>query len=127
MARRCFATSGHKVKIDFRINDGFIGQEIAAEPEMVGRVTVAAPVRIARVDVYRNFEPFAEYAATSKRFQASFDVPQPSAEEDYYHVRVRLAVPDETSNVIPARVRGNLQRAQGRWAWSTPIWVLADS
>ncbi len=118
--RRCYATTGEPIAVDFRLNDQPMGSELPAM--QVGRhprleVQVAAPSPLERVQVIRNgrvvhtVQPdeeetalrFAWVESEPSPWAAADALPGPHGPSTYYYVKV-------------------IQQ-DGEMAWSSPIWV----
>lgn len=101
-ARRTYAFMGQeRVELDFRINGRFMG-EIFCQDEDKRAIyfAVGGKVPAARVDIIKNGRSVAFYQNRNRALL--FDYTQ-EREEDYYYLRVLLK--------------------DGRYAWSSPIWV----
>ncbi|NOZ21724.1 MAG: CehA/McbA family metallohydrolase [Planctomycetes bacterium] len=115
-ARRCYATTGSRIFIDFSIDGRFMGEgyETREIPHVHIHIAGAAP--IASVEVIRNGRVVKKIDGRGERFMMSyedFDIPEGT---NYYYLRVAQEgkPKDYPTNLAPAR--GNL-------AWSSPIWV----
>lgn len=106
--RRCYATTGERIVLDFRINGQLMGSEISTKqvPQIQVRVTGTAPLHA--VEIIRSghvfggvhLQPGESIRTLSFELQDEIIIP---GEEHYYYLRV-------------------LQN-DGNMAWSSPIWV----
>ena len=104
--RRCYATTGARIWLDFRIGSHVMGEEVAlAEPESL-RVVVHGTGMLERVELIRlqgkMFEVFhTEYPGSE---DVQFELPDiPVQETSMYYIRVF--------------------QEDGHRAWSSPIWL----
>jgi hypothetical protein len=107
-ARRCFATTGNKPLIDFRVNDVFMGGE--APRHESGRAAihlwVTARERIRKITIVRNGEDWYHYGGEgfTTRVRVTDDhVPEAGA---YYYARIEFLGP--------------------LLAWSSPVWINGE-
>lgn len=106
--RRCYATSGVPIVLDFRVNGELMGSDFTTTtvPRLTFRVTGTAPIRA--VDIIRSGHVFAGLqcqpgeglASLSGEFEDTIIIP---GEAHYYYLRVI--------------------QEDGNMAWSSPIWV----
>ena len=118
-ARRCFASNGERVVLDVRVN----GAPMGAETRVAGRVAVACRVRaprpVLRVALFRDGEQVMEQKVGKAEARLTLeDRPEPGAH--FYYVEISL---DSLPRKPMGGRCGNLQVAQGDYAWSSPIWV----
>lgn len=107
-ARRCYATSGVRIFVDFRINGALMGSDIMSEdaPHLTAQVRGTSAIR--SVEVVRSGHVFAGVQSqpgeglTEMQFALDDNIIVPG-ESHYYYLRV-------------------LQE-DGNMAWSSPIWV----
>lgn len=106
--RRCYATSGVPIEVDFRINGALMGSEIRTDtpPRIEARVMGTAPIR--SVELVRSGYVHAGLQSQSGdgMTQISFSIKDEiiiPGESHYYYLRV-------------SQVDGNM-------AWSSPIWL----
>ena len=99
-ARRCYGFMGGRISLDFRINGHYMGEEIAVEGDRTLYYHVDADAPVDTVTVVKNGRDYI--MLKSKPEMAIFDYRR-EQETDYYYLRVRLT--------------------DGRFAWSSPIWV----
>lgn len=104
--RRCYATSGVKILLDFSLNDAPLGSEItvptATTPRRI-RAEVIGTTDLKRLDLIRNGKLFA--SSQPQGIQATFEGydDSPLAGRTYYYLRVI--------------------QADGQMAWASPVWV----
>ncbi len=104
-ARRCYAFTGTPFSVDFRINGHYMGEALRL-PENEDRsihfgVTADVPVR--SVTVVKNNR---ELVRVRRETHCTFFDYEAEGETDWYYLRVELE--------------------DGRFAWTSPIWVTAD-
>ena len=104
--RRCYATSGVKILLDYRLNDAPLGSEITVPTPTTPRrihAEVIGTTDLKRLDLIRNGKLFA--SSEPKGIQATFEGYDDSALEGrtYYYLRV-------------------IQQ-DGQMAWASPVWV----
>ncbi len=108
--RRCYAASGARILIDFRLDGAVMGEEITL-PEEAGRrlwVRVVGEGSLGQVELLKNSQPYVCQHLDGSAEQVLFTLTDWQAERktDYYYVRVT--------------------QADGRRAWSSPIWVTSS-
>jgi hypothetical protein len=106
--RRCYATSGVPIELDFRINGELMGSEITTDtvPKVEAKIKGTAPIR--SVDLIRSgyghaglqSREGAGLTEISFSFEDKIIIP---GEEHYYYLRV--------------------SQEDGNMAWSSPIWL----
>ncbi|MBQ4353530.1 MAG: DUF3604 domain-containing protein [Clostridia bacterium] len=99
-ARRCYGFTGGRITVDFRIDGHYMGEEITAagDPALYYNVEADAPVET--VTIVKNCRDYI--ILRRKKEQLVYDYRQ-EQETDCYYLRVKLA--------------------DGRLAWTSPIWV----
>ena len=102
-ARRCYALMGGKIKMDFRINGHYMGEEFATNEDRTIYYKVEADGIIDTVTVVKNCRDYVIIQRTGE--QVFFDYSQEN-DTDVYYLRVRLM--------------------DGRLAWGSPIWVSKE-
>lgn len=106
-ARRCYAASGIRAAIDFRINNEPIGSVLKESPD--GRrelyLSVQADSPLRTVTVLRNMEDrfIIHLDGTAREAELMVTELKAERETDYYYVRV--------------------EAMDGRRAWTSPIWI----
>ncbi|MGH2370164.1 MAG: DUF3604 domain-containing protein, partial [Chloroflexota bacterium] len=117
-ARRCFASTGDRLLLDFRVNGVFQGGVLTLTEQPGGRENQAAPLTItvyaevlrpvARLVLVRDGEE-AEVVTpdeTARDLRQTWEVEGPFVGTSYFYVR--------------------LESVQGELAWSSPVWVTRD-
>lgn len=101
-ARRCYAFMGEKrVTVDFRINGCFMGEVIRdTSDKRTIFFSVGGETPVERVDLIKNGRSVVFFRKTPQK--VLFDYTR-ERDEDWYYLRIRLA--------------------DGRYAWTSPIWV----
>ncbi|NOZ21416.1 MAG: CehA/McbA family metallohydrolase [Planctomycetes bacterium] len=102
--RRCYATSGAKIFLDFRINGHMMGSEIDAEGEIEIAANVVGTYRLNRVEIIRNGDVIHTVRKHKKHLSFTHaDTAPPGT--SYYYLRV--------------------VQNDNEMAWSSPVWVTA--
>ena len=115
-ARRCFATTGNRTAIDFRVNGAMMGQEINADAAPVLSWRVAPHASLEKIEIVRDGEvAFSSHAATSAWTDTAA-----RAGDHWYYLRVK-------EKGVHKRYPHNVAPAWGKWAWSSPVWVDVKS
>ncbi len=101
--RRTYATSGNKPRLDFRVNDHMMGEEIQADGSVLITAQVIARERLRWLQVIKDNELWYEYGGEGyiSRFTVRDNDIEPGTH--WYYLRVIFDGPD--------------------MAWSSPIWV----
>jgi len=105
-ARRCYATTGDKIFVDFRINDHIMGSEIKASADPHIRATIEGTDALAEIVIFKNNEIMFEKKKDDLGTTANFDVDLVDRDfttDSFYYLRVI-----QQNNEI---------------AWASPIWV----
>jgi len=114
--RRCYATTGARIWVDFRVEGRMMGSELTSRgsPHITLQTVGTTPIQ--RVDLIRNGQTI--HTASGNGLELRFEYDDESLPEgtSYYYVRVQQegTMVSYPSNIAPAR--GNL-------AWSSPIWI----
>ena len=98
-ARRCYAFTGGRMWIDFRINGHYMGEEFTSNEDRHIYYNIKADAPIERVTLVKNSE---DYLYTAKAEKMYFDY-HAESDCDYYYLRVQLE--------------------DGRYGWTSPIWI----
>jgi hypothetical protein len=106
-SRRCFATTGDKMIVDFRINGGISGSTIEMDQAPGLNIKVTGQRELEKVEVLRNSKVIKEYILQNGpiEFDENF-IDENYGEENevlYYYVRAT-----QKNNAL---------------AWSSPIWI----
>lgn len=108
--RRCYATSGAKIELDFRINNNVMGSDIFLSEDETREIFIdilcqEEPVAIKTVTLVSNAENKIIYHVDGESNHFTEMIYDYDAERktDYYYIRVELT--------------------DGRMAWSSPIWI----
>ncbi|MEW6360073.1 MAG: DUF3604 domain-containing protein [Planctomycetota bacterium] len=115
-ARRCFGATGERIRLEFSINEMFMGEEMVLEsPEVPRRLylKVIGTDRIERVEIICNGKAAYTLAGESDYFAADWTDSTPLGQSltsqldgiafDYYYARAI--------------------QADGNMAWSSPVWI----
>ena len=111
-ARRCFATTGNRTAIDFRVDGVMMGGALSAgtPPVLVWRVAPHASLE--KVEIIRDGEvAFSSRAAADEWTDTTA---RPGVH--WYYLQVK-------EEGVHKRYPHNVAPAWGKWAWSSPIWV----
>jgi len=103
-ARQCYATTGERILLDFRINGALMGSEIrcSGKPELSVEVHGTAP--ISDVTIIRNNEDFQTLSPEHETMDMDAVMEGAAVDRtDFYYVRVT--------------------QVDGHKAWSSPIWI----
>lgn len=100
-ARRCYGFMGGRITIDFRINGHWMGEEfeIGKDDELTIWYNIVADALIKKVTIVKNLQDYCIIKHPSALF---FDYKHERQEDCYY---LRLELDD------------------GRFAWTSPIWI----
>jgi len=108
-ARRCFATTGDQIVVDFRVNGAWGGENVAGESAVKMTFNIGSMDAIARVEILRNsrvvhvYEPDTTTNQTKGEWTDATPVPEDGVL--YYYARVT--------------------QKNNHLAWSSPVWVEA--
>ena len=132
-ARRTIATQGHRVRIDFRAGDAFIGgeAEVSAPPCLDARVDAPEPIEFA--ELVRDGECIRRIEPDARTCDLHVEDGDCGLGGHFYFLRVKL-VGDPSFNADPSagflgpfrragRYGHNMARARGPLAWTSPIWL----
>jgi len=111
-ARRCFATTGNRTAIDFRINGVMMGGALSVDgpPVLAWRVAPDGPLE--KIEIIRDGE--AVFASRAAAGECTDTTARPGEHWYYLQVKEKGAHRRYPHNVAPA---------WGKWAWSSPVWV----
>ena len=103
-SRRCYATTGARIVLEFEMNSHPMGEIITAPGERVVRVFVAGTAPLEKVEIIKNnrviHSSSSEQTIVALEYQ---DRENSDREQDFYYIKI---VQDD-----------------GEIAWSSPIWV----
>ncbi|HEX2517645.1 MAG TPA: hypothetical protein VH257_23275, partial [Chloroflexota bacterium] len=117
-ARRCFATSGDRLLLDFRVDGVFQGGELTLTERPGGRENQARPLTVTlRAEVLR---PVQRVVLVRDGEELASVVPDPAAR------LVQHAWETEGPFVGTSYFYVRLEGADGELAWSSPVWVTRD-
>jgi hypothetical protein len=106
-ARRCFATTGDQIVVDFRVNEAWGGEAVPAGSAVKMTYKVDAMDDITRVEILRNSRVVHVYEPASASRSAAGEWADSSPTHDegvlYYYARVT--------------------QKNRHLAWSSPVWV----
>ena len=104
--RRCYATTGTRILLNFKINNHIMGQEIKLSSKKKSRriyIHVAGTAPIEELFIIRNNEEIKVYENLEKTIEINFKDSEPLDKSTYYYIR--------------------LIQEDGEKAWSSPIWL----
>jgi hypothetical protein len=101
--RRTFATSGVKMRLDFRINGHFMGEEFSTSDGIQINVDVISESDLLWLTIVRDNKDFNQYGGEGLRSYYTVEDRNLSPGTHFYYLRVVLK--------------------DGNMAWSSPIWV----
>jgi len=104
--RRCYATTGVRIILDFRVNGNIMGSEILVKSKKVPQkieIRVIGTVQIERVEVLKNNKIIYKEEISEKEIIINFIDRTPLEKNNFYYVRV---------------TQKDLEMA-----WSSPIWI----
>jgi len=100
-ARSCYATTGVRMFLDFRVNGQRCGTEMRVEGEVEMSVLAAGTGNISRVEIVKNGVVF--HQSEPERETAKLSIEDRPDGESYYYAKV--------------------VQEDGNIAWSSPVWV----
>jgi len=111
-SRRCFATTGNRTALAFRLNDSFMGEETISRGAPCISWAVEPETSLEKVEVIRNCK------VIHRSNLAAGDWVDKGAKcgRYWYYLRVKEKGKHK-------RYPHNVAPAWGKWAWSSPIWV----
>ncbi|MFW5996818.1 MAG: DUF3604 domain-containing protein [Lentisphaeria bacterium] len=133
--RRCIATQGFNIAVDFRVNDNFIGDCGMSSAVPWIKTQIRAPRELDYIEVIRDGQVVYWEAPRGTEYELMYRDNTCPAGEHFYFLKVKL-IGDPAFNVdtrLPtdflkpftqaSRYPHNLARAQGPFAWTSPIWI----
>ena len=118
-ARRCYATAGQQILIEFTINDRMMGSSLLVRDDpvlkwrVVGEAGCEYILRIHRDGRLMHDDRFIGHTRGERK---EFQLRRYRPGRHYYHLEVLSPEP------VP-QYPGNVAHAMGAKGWSTPIWV----
>ncbi len=101
--RHCYATTGERIWLDFRIGKAMMGEEITLRRPPLIEVAAAGTAELEKAEIVRNGETIFCRATSHDRMKFAFVDEKIKKGENYYYLRVT--------------------QVDGETAWSSPIWV----
>ncbi len=132
---RTFVTQGYKVIIDFKISDFFIGQECIIEKDPILMINVQSPIKLEYVEVIKDGYVLKRYEPLNECLNETYSDDNCDAGIHYYYLRVKMegdegfnspdGIKDDDFKIFynTGKYAHNFAKAQGPFAWSTPIRV----
>jgi len=106
LARRCFGTTGARIRVEFFVEGRWMGSELSVPPDAPRRLRVrvlgTAPLK--SVELVKNNEDWRSLPCQGHRCEAEVVDDEPVGDRGFYYVRVT--------------------QADGEMAWSSPVWVV---
>ncbi len=103
--RRCFASTGNKPRLDFRVNGHLMGEEIKVDKGPVSiRAKVSAREKLDYITVVKNNEDWYHFGGEGWESRFSITDDELPEKESFYYLRVLFK--------------------DGHMAWSSPVWVM---
>ena len=118
-ARRCYATAGQKILIEFTINDQMMGSSLVVRDDPVLKWRVVGETgRKYILRVHRDGRLMYDdrFTGRTRGERKEFRLRRYRPGKHYYHIEVLSAEP------VP-QYPNNVAHAMGARGWSTPIWV----
>ncbi|MFH0963160.1 MAG: DUF3604 domain-containing protein [Planctomycetota bacterium] len=113
--RRCFATTGNRTRMEFRVNDAFMGEETRTKGRPVVRWSVRAQGELERVEVVRD----GEVVMRCRHEDGEWTDGGAAAGTHWYYLRAK-------ERGVQRRYPHNVAAAWGKWAWTSPVWVSVE-
>jgi hypothetical protein len=107
-ARRCYATTGDHMFIDFRVNDHCMGTAISGEGPASLSLEAEGTAPITDVVIFRNTEPFVHLTADDLRDTGT---------------SLKLQYTDDGQRDTEAWYYARVIQENNQIAWSSPIWL----
>jgi hypothetical protein len=116
--RHCYATTGDRVLLNFRVNDARMGEEVEIPVDMPRKIAVRAEGTgiIEKVEIIRNNQVVYTYAerVLSAEFEWEDDTPLS-----------QIAIPPAYEGDVPfVFYYCRLTQENRQMAWSSPVWFL---
>ncbi|MCF7853938.1 MAG: DUF3604 domain-containing protein [Candidatus Pacebacteria bacterium] len=125
--RRCFATTGLRPDLRFRVGTIFMGGKgtCHAAPEIMLKVTCDVPIQA--IEIIRGGDIVHRRELNSKTIDLTWTDTECPAGKTWYYAHVRFAPPRTTTTNIdwslPMPLKWNVKPAYGIDAWTSPIIV----
>jgi len=112
-SRRCYATAGARIGLQFWVNRAFMGELLPAAESYRARVCVQAPREIDCLEVFGDGVVVACLTDLPSECEIEFADLPPCR---WYYAKVTMSggFPQYPANIAPA---------EGPWAWSSPVFV----
>jgi hypothetical protein len=106
--RRCYATTGTRIFVDFRVNDAMMGEVVTLPPEEPPDISyrVGGTNRLLEVHVVKDGQVIHRQLCEEEVASGTIMDSGPDANESYYYLRAF--------------------QEDGEMAWSSPIWVVRN-
>ena len=114
--RRCYATTGRRLLLDFRVNEHMMGSEMECVGPPRLRLTASSQHELVSVRVLRNEKTIAELHPRARRLEWQYEDSDARAGMQCYRIEVQESGP---VRAFPH----NIAQANGPRAYSSPIWV----
>jgi hypothetical protein len=104
-ARRCYATTGTRILLDFRVNGCLMGASITSDSNTPRTITasVRGTAEVSTVTLIRNNQEIHCWPVRAREVEIVFEDDEPLQGPAFYYLRVI--------------------QADGHMAWSSPVWV----
>jgi hypothetical protein len=118
--RRVYATNGSRIFMDARANGRLMGEELRTAEAVNLSIRVVAPKALGRAVLVRDgVEILSEPARGAKQLSKTF-ADWPTKGSHWYYWRIEL------EGEYPA-YGGNVEAAEGKFAWSSPHYVMVGN
>ncbi|MGE5585074.1 MAG: CehA/McbA family metallohydrolase [Bacillota bacterium] len=105
--RRCYATTGQRIILDFKVNGAVMGQEIPVDDLCAERrisVSAIGEDVVSKIEVFKNGKVLCSSRGEGTAASLDYVDGTPISSVDYYYAKVT--------------------QADGARAWSSPVWVV---
>lgn len=114
--RKCYATTGARILLDFRVNDNIMGSEIDHKSDRKITGKIYGDSELESVEIIRNNNILKKINLSKRTYSFSF-----KDEDNYEKIALEPSVNlDDKFIFYYLRVR----QRNGHWAMSSPVWVL---
>lgn len=122
LARRCYATTGERILMEFEVNGAMMGEAIEAGDTIEVRMFVAAPGAIAFAEVLMVAAGSTEWRVVKRGYNARSNATA-AIKQTVIDTTFELPAPEEGATLylrceLDKETNGRVARA-----WSSPIWV----